>query len=148
MAKTREQLMDEMLDREAIRDLPNRYCHYVWSKNLEGILSLFTEDGLFSTEGNGPAQEIKGQKDLRKFYEGAMKGGAAPFIHNITITLKNDKEATGACYLKVHNRNEQMKLMGIGYYEDEYAKENGQWKFRARRFKMVQSAPPEGSARS
>jgi SnoaL-like domain len=60
MAKSREQLVDEMLDCEAIKDLPARYCHYVWSKNLEGVLSLFTEDGLFSSGGRGPLARSQG----------------------------------------------------------------------------------------
>ena len=30
MAKTREQQIDEIIDREAIRDLAVRYCHHIW----------------------------------------------------------------------------------------------------------------------
>ena len=36
--KTTEQLVQDLLDREAIRDLPKRYCHCVWTGDLEGIV--------------------------------------------------------------------------------------------------------------
>ena len=89
MTKSREELVDEMLDREAIRDLPVRYCHYVWTHNLEGILSLFTDDGLFSTEGPTEPYAIKGQAELRKFYSTIPdRVGARPFIHNVVVDLK------------------------------------------------------------
>jgi hypothetical protein len=140
MAKTREQLIDEMLDREAIRDLPVRYCHYVWSNNLEGVLSIFTEDGLFSAGGAGPSHEVKGQEALRKFYASEPdRVGARPFIHNIVIDLKSPTRATGYAYLELRSAAQQMKWLGTGYYEDEYEKVNGQWKFKSRRFKMVHS---------
>lgn len=38
-----ETLVQEMLDREATRDLPVRYCHYVWKNDVEGIVNLFTD---------------------------------------------------------------------------------------------------------
>ncbi len=140
MAKNKDQLIDEMLDREAIKDLPVRYCHYVWTNNLEGILSLFTDDGLFSTEGPTEPYAIKGQAELRKFYSTIPdRVGARPFIHNIVVDLKNAKQATGACYLELRSAAQQMKWMGTGYYDDEYEKAGDRWKFKARRFKMVHS---------
>jgi hypothetical protein len=117
MTKTREQLLDEMLEREAIKDLPGRYCHYVW-----------------------PLHEIKGQADLRKFYASEPdRVGARPFIHNIVIELKGPTRASGYAYLELRSAAQQMKWMGTGYYEDEYEKVGDQWKFKSRRFKMVHS---------
>jgi hypothetical protein len=140
MAKNREQLVDEMLDREAIRDLPVRYCHYVWSGNLEGVLSLFTDDGLFSTEGATDPVSVKGQAELRKFYGSAVERvGARPYIHNIVVNLQSATQATGNCYLELRSAVQKMKWMGTGYYDDEYQKVGAQWKFKARRFKMVHS---------
>jgi hypothetical protein len=141
MAKNRDQLIDEMLDREAIRDLPVRYCHYIWTKNLDGILGLFTNDGIFAMEGLGAPQEVKGLDALRKFYGQVAQGtgGPAPYIHNIVIDLRDATHATGTSYPEVRSSGEQMKLMALGYYADEYEKVNGQWKFKARRFKNLHS---------
>ena len=140
MAKTRDQLIDELLDREAIKELPARYCDYIWSKNVEGILSLFTEDGVFAMEGVGAAQEAKGQPALRKFYGQVASGpGPLPFIHNIVIDLKDATHATGRAYPEVRTLGQE-RIMAMGYYDDEYEKVGGQWKFKARRFKNMQSA--------
>jgi hypothetical protein len=140
MARSREQLVDEMLDREAIRDLPVRYCHYVWSRNLKGILGLFTEDGIFSTEGATAPVTVKGQAELRKFYSSEPdRVGARPYIHNVVIDLKSPTRASGACYLELRSSAQGMKWVGTGYYDDEYEKVGEQWKFKARRFKMVHS---------
>ena len=120
MAKSREQLVDEMLDRDAIRDLPVRYCHYVWSGNLEGILGLFTEDGIFSTEGATDPVAVKGQAELRKFYGGAVERiGARPYIHNIVIDLKGATKATGNFYQKLSSDIQKIKWIGTDYYDDE-----------------------------
>ncbi|HKD67036.1 MAG TPA: nuclear transport factor 2 family protein [Candidatus Binataceae bacterium] len=138
MAKSRDQLIDEMLDREAIRDLPVRYCHYIWTRNVDGIMSLFTDDGIFGMEGLGAPQEVKGREALRKFYGQIATGaGPAPYIHNIVIDLKDATHATGTSYPEVRSTGEQMKLMALGYYADEYEKVGGQWKFKARRFKNM-----------
>jgi SnoaL-like domain len=45
--KTTDELVRELADREAIRDLPIRYCDCISRNGLEGVVSLFTEDGSF-----------------------------------------------------------------------------------------------------
>ena len=42
-AQSTETLMQEVIDREAIRSLPLRYCHCVWQKDLDGYVNLFTD---------------------------------------------------------------------------------------------------------
>ena len=39
MSGTKE-LLQELLDREAIRDLPLRYCDCVWRNDIDGLVSL------------------------------------------------------------------------------------------------------------
>jgi hypothetical protein len=36
MAKTTEQIVTELADREAIRELPQRYCDCVWRGDVDG----------------------------------------------------------------------------------------------------------------
>ena len=46
----RDRAIDDLLDREAIRELPVRYCHCVRTRNLEAMLDLFAAklfDGRF-----------------------------------------------------------------------------------------------------
>jgi ketosteroid isomerase-like protein len=48
MSKTMEQIVTELADRDAIRALPQRYCACVWRDDVEGIVSLFADDGVFT----------------------------------------------------------------------------------------------------
>ena len=76
MAKTREQQIDEMLDREAIRDLAVRYCHHIWRDEVDAVGTLFTADGVFTN--NPPpgitlaAQQTNGRQAIVEM----LRGGA------------------------------------------------------------------------
>ena len=54
MAKSIEQLVRELADKEAIRELPQLYCHLVWKKDVPSIVNLFTDDGEFDAGGAVP----------------------------------------------------------------------------------------------
>ena len=55
-----------MEDREAIRELPLKYCHLVWKKDVPAIVNLFTEDGEF--DAGGAVAPAKGRAGLLKAY--------------------------------------------------------------------------------
>ena len=44
--KSTEELVTELADREAIRELPVRYCDCVWQNTLDAMIDLFAKDGL------------------------------------------------------------------------------------------------------
>jgi hypothetical protein len=48
MAKSIEQTVAELADREAIRELPLKYCDCVWRGDIEGIANIFAENGTFT----------------------------------------------------------------------------------------------------
>jgi hypothetical protein len=48
MAKSLEQTVTELADRDQIRELPQRYCDCVWRGDVEGIVELFADDGQFT----------------------------------------------------------------------------------------------------
>ena len=50
--KNNDELLSELLDREAIRELPVRYCDCVWRNDMAGIVKLFAEDGSFTVKGH------------------------------------------------------------------------------------------------
>lgn len=132
MAKSTETLMQEVIDREAIRNLPLQYCHCVWQKDMEGYGNLFTEDGSFGT--NDPTlPRAQGRENLK-----AMIGSQfdtlkpRPFIHNHVIELLGPDKAKGTCYVEVRLLRDGKKWLMTGWYNDEYAKVNGEWKFKSR----------------
>lgn len=139
MARSTEQLVADLIDREAIRDLPVRYCHYVWTNDVDGMMSLFTDDGLLSTasDADDKLREIKGAEALRDFYLGLDRIKPRPYIHNHVVELLGDGRARGTCYVELRLATNQMAPLGTGYYDDEYVKDGDAWKFSARRYKAI-----------
>ena len=133
MAKTKKSIQD-LLDREAIRDLPLRYCDCVWRDDINGLVKLFARDGEFTMEANGKKARAVGHTNLRKLYREGLAMGPRPFIHNHVVELKKEDHAVGRCYLDLRSTKEKMNFIGAGYYQDDYVKEKGEWKFARREF--------------
>ena len=132
------QTLQGLLDREAIRDLPLRYCDCVWRSDVPGIVDLFTGDGAFIINmPDGTQSSAKGSEDLLKFYSGGLDMQPRPYIHNHVIELVDAERATGRCYLDLRSLKNDMGWLGAGYYNDEYRKEGGVWKFAERSFVVV-----------
>ena len=137
--KSIETLVRELTDREAIRDLPLKYCHYVWKKDVPALVNLFTDDGEFDAGGGQPA--AKGKEALTKAYQqGLSTLDPHPFIHNHVIDLHGDR-ATGTCYLELRATRNDKSMIAAGYYDDEYAKVGEEWKFRSRQVTMYYFVP-------
>ncbi len=127
-------------DLEAIRDLARRYAHCVWTRDVPGAADLFTTDGCMDT---GTQPPIRGREALLASYQNLL-GPAVfePFVHNHVIRLDGER-ATGTCYLDLRATMDGRSLIGSGYYEDEYAREDGCWRFRLRRLTMRYLVPIE-----
>lgn len=139
MAKSLEQIVIELADREAIRALPVRYCDCVWRGDIEGIVNLFTEDGVFTMVGSkGAENSNRGRAELLKTYkEGLSSLTPRPYIHNHVIELHDNGRATGRCYVELRDASHNMSWLGTGFYNDEYVKADGEWKFKSRRVQLV-----------
>jgi hypothetical protein len=136
MAKSTDQIVTELADREAIRDLPVRYCDHVWRTDVEGIVDLFTEDGAFSISAQDSENTTTGRANLLKMYKEALASVTPrPYIHNHVIELKGGGRATGRCYVELRDASNNMNWIGTGFYHDDYAKVGEQWKFQSRKFK-------------
>ena len=133
--KTTEELVREIADREAIRDLCDRYSDFVWRKDLDGLVKLFAENGIFKVEGLEVEAIARGHKQLKKMYEKAI-GQINPrlLIHSRVVDLVDRDRATGRCYAEVFSANVGMERLGFGYYEDEYARVKDAWRFASRRY--------------
>ena len=138
--KSLETMVQEMADREAIRDLPLRYCHYVWKKDVPAVVSLFTDDGEF--DAGGAQAAAKGKEALLKSYEQGLSSlDPHPFIHNHVIDLESSDRATGTCYLELRATQDGKSMIAAAYYDDAYAKVDGAWKFRSRKVNMHYLVP-------
>jgi hypothetical protein len=137
--KTVEETLTELCDREAIRDLPVRYCDCVWRGDVAGIVDLFADDGSFTIKGHQREVTSKGREALLKMYsEGLSNLTPRPYIHNHVVELGFYGRATGRCYVELRNASRNMEWAGTGYYLDEYVKVGEKWKFASRYFTPVQ----------
>src|SRR6202007_1544106 len=101
MAKPLEQIVEELADREAIRELPIKYCDCVWRNDVAGIVGLFAGDGAFITKGRKVETRAQGHDALLKLYGSLTTGDMTPrpYIHNHVIELKGGEQASGRCYV-------------------------------------------------
>jgi hypothetical protein len=145
--KTVEETLAELIDREEIRDLPLRYCDCVWRNDVAGVVDLFAADGSFTVKTPDSESINKGREALlRKFTEDLRELTPRPYIHNHVIELGYYGRATGRCYLEVRSEKRNMQLIRTGHYLDEYVKVGDRWKFAARYFTAVGSAPAKAAA--
>jgi len=128
----------ELYDREAIRDLRYRYHEYVNEAQFNSIPDLFTDDGVLDFAHLGKA---KGHAEIARFFgglNGRPDSGAADdrpritwvkqFIHNHTIHLAGDR-GDGFAYLEAKPIYNGEAFLVAARYDDEYVRQNGQWKF-------------------
>ena len=130
----RNDKLEALLDREAIRDLPSRYCDCVWQDDLDSLLGLFAKDGEFIIESGGKRTAAKGTVAMRKMYRQGLAIGPRPYIHNQVIIMDDATHAHGRAYLALHSIKRNMEFIGAGYYNDKYIKVKGVWKFARRHF--------------
>lgn len=130
---TREQQLDELLDKQAIHELINAYCNAADRHDHGKMRTLYHEDaidehGHFS---KGPAMDFidrlpEIQKDMEILH------------HNVTtVNLKlNGDKAEGEVYIiafhKVKDGSKGFDVLIGGRYFDKYEKRDGVWKFSHR----------------
>ena len=135
--KELEAQVQEMRDREAIRDLRYRYHEYVNEGKFKEIPSLFTADGVLDFAHLGKAT---GEREISKFFGAlnetpseANKGRpritwVKQFIHNHTIHLRGDT-GDGFAYLEAKPIYNGEAFLVAARYDDQYVRQNGEWKF-------------------
>lgn len=144
---TQEEMVQELWDREKIRELTCEYGLAIETQDAERMASLFTENGSvdFSSLGRGL---IKGRDALKEFYRSTWPLKVKPFFTNHVIRIQGSR-ATGTCSLENRAARGDQSLIGAGRLHDEYEKVNGEWKFKSRRVEMFYFVPlSEGWAKA
>ena len=129
-----EQQLQALLDREAIRELPNRYCDRVWHDDAKGVSELFASDGVFSVVLSDKTIEISGRNKIEAFMQEGLADRPRPYIHNHVITRLAGTRAEGRAYLDLRSAKHHFDWLGAGYYEDDYIKQGERWLFAKRNF--------------
>ena len=99
---TPDELVAELLAREAIRDLPVRYCDCVWRNDMKGLVNLFAENGSFTTQGRERSMASTGRPALLEMYSKAIgEASPRPYIHNHVVDLTSKDRGIGRCYVEL-----------------------------------------------
>ncbi|WP_420748979.1 nuclear transport factor 2 family protein [Rhodococcus sp. O3] len=136
----------KLVAKDEIRDLAGRYALAVDDHDIESVLSMFTDDGVFEVAGRA----LQGRDEIRPFYVDSMDRYHTmlhtPEIH--LVTLLDDSQATGImtghAELAVHDT-----LMLTAFrYRDRYTKVDGRWLFERRSVSFMYALPFESMASS
>lgn len=137
--------VEELVELEKIRKLRVLYSHYLDGKELENLVTLFTEDIVCEF---GPYGTWVGRDELREKYQAVytQRDGSnhQPYqtlhiISNHWIEMDAPDSAVGRCYLvdmlTSHADKSPLRLFGI--YDDVYKKAEGAWKIHRTRLDFV-----------
>jgi ketosteroid isomerase-like protein len=134
MAKSIEQRVQELEDRDQIKELTARYCWHVAHGEGEAVANLFTDDGVLDVR-DSEFKAVRGRDALLKFYRASVREPdvALPFIQNHIIELSGGDDAHGTCCIEARFARNGESVTAAGYYEDKYRRERGQWRFVERK---------------
>lgn len=111
-------MVQELWDREKIRELTYEYGLAIEAQDADRMTSLFTETGSvdFISLGKGV---ITGHADLKAFYTATWPLKVKPFFTNHMIRITGDR-ATGFCSLENRATRGTESLIGAGRVEMFY----------------------------
>lgn len=141
--------LDELIAREAIREIVAAYSHFADSGRFDELAALFAADGVLEIRGE---PVVAGHDAIRAYLGGVGRNLADTsttrmirhFVTNLRINVSSASEATGACYFLVVTDG------GVdhwGRYRDVYTGLDDDWLF-ARRTVTTDGFVPGGFADS
>jgi len=132
-----EDRIQQLEDREQIRELTTRYCHAVAAADAATIVGLFCEDGIFSSGG----RTTQGKPALDKFYTRLAEQPPIPFIQNHVIDELAGDQARGRCSAEIRMVQDGESVTTAGWYDDHFRRVDGEWKFAERNFHVFHMVP-------
>ncbi len=133
--------MLDLQEIEAIKQLKYRYFRFLDCKRWDELADCFAEDAVCSYDGG--RYSAKGRVAVMEFLRGALGHPRIISLHQAhhpEIDITGPSTATGIWYLEDYvinlwEESPQMapnsSLRGAGFYEDEYIKLEGVWKFQS-----------------
>jgi hypothetical protein len=131
---------DDLVEIEHIRQLKYRYVRFVDTKRWDDLAELFTVDATASYGGG--ATERSGRDAIMGFLVGAMEDETiltSHKVHQPEIALTGPDRATGVWALDdvVILGRLGMTVRGASFYDDRYAKVEGEWRIAHTGYRRV-----------
>ena len=132
--------VEELWDREMIKELTYAYGRCIEQQDAEGMAQLFTENGEvdFSSLGRGVH---RGRDAIRTFYASTWPLRVRPFFTNHVIELLGEGRAKGTCCFENRGVQGEESMIGAGRLHDTYEKGGNAWKFRSRKVEIFYFVP-------
>jgi len=132
-----EERLNELEDREEIRQLLMKYGQFLDSRDFVSFSQLFAEKDGEWIGGMGRAKSRQGIYDfmIEKIGQNPAEPGPSNFhlFMNDTMELDGDHaNATTKWVFMIQNDAGRPEPFYLGHYEDRFVRENGEWKFLKR----------------
>jgi uncharacterized protein (TIGR02246 family) len=127
-----------------IRALVSTYCMACDDRDLDTLVGLFTEDGLFQSR-NG-VTDARGRSGIHHHFASRYGGMGATnhWTHDHLITLGGDgTTAAGIVFSHVESSLKGVGFIGATRYHDSYVKQDGRWLFKARMLEFLYFCPAD-----
>ena len=129
--------LQELEDREAIRQLTMDYGRFLDQRDWAAFSELFAEK---EGEWSGGMGSAKGPKAIRKLMEdtigkdsGTMSSPNYHIFTNQTVNVDGDRATAATKWMfVVQGRDNRPEAIYLGHYDDSLVRENGRWKFLRR----------------
>ena len=127
-----EERLQQLEDRQELADLVTRYCIAVDDRDLDALIPLFTSDASMG-HADGSAGG-SGTEGIRRYYEDRLKGVGTCFHywHAQLLDFTGADSATGVVLAHAEMAVDDQMVVGGIRYHDDYRREDGAWRFRAR----------------
>ena len=127
--------VEELLDREQVRDLVHRYCWAVDRGTLEEVMELFHNECNLALV---PGKRYIGREATHTWYSVYMQNRMEVLrhlIHNQVISVNGDT-ATSKSYFDAVGDLKGESITVAGFYEDTLLRVKGKWKFTEKIIKL------------
>ena len=129
------QKIQELLDREQIREAFNRYAFGVDSSDAEAVLSVFDDPcTLIAQQPGKPPRRYEGRAAVERFFNKAVNNDMKLLRHRITdhlIKVDGDHADARLYWDEIREQNGQL-ILGGGIYFDKLRRVGDGWKFTER----------------
>jgi hypothetical protein len=124
-------------DRLAIRDVVSRYCWAVDTGDVDAFLACFCSDGLLVWDAFDVPLRWRGAEALRHFAsflrDQPSTAGRQHHVTNLLIEPDGDGARAKAFVAVALRQGDGPHLLNVmGWYEDRFRREGGEWKIAER----------------